>query len=637
VPDDGFVAFVRDAHEGLLCLADLLEEEPPKAEALVRTALVDTRVRWRRLGRSGDPAGYARARLIRRHVGPRSDGGPASGIVDEPTCWADGSSDGLRRELSGLPARTRAAVVLRLHEQLPDEEIARLLRTDQASVRTGLTHGLARLEQALAPEPVRWGAPAPAPTGADLRHELRLLVEGVARPPFDAVAAADSVSREAAARRRRRWLTGTAAAAALALAVVLGLPGDGPPAGERPADVAAGAPAEAARVHDLPTRGSLADDSAFLDGLLALPWENETIMGVADLEVAAADSRRVVFAGEVPGRRWALVVGTPSSRPSRNGPETSGGLVAAWFTGPPGAAPDQMTMSSFPRGISPDLPVSLLDPRTGTLVLVAAPGDVVEVSTGSVIAADGYRSRPYEAAETTEGIATTRLDLGDAALPWAVSYRVVRGDRIVMTSAPEGVVSPSAEPELPSFDISYPRGLPDPGAAEAAQTAAVGVMAPLGLSPEEADIVAHWTGPLPGSARGSLVVMTVTVPSGAVVATALWQAVTMDGLGSYAADCGLEIRPAGVPTDQRVLAAGCDIHEESSGAVVEEVLVVVAPPSVTRLRAYDGSGRFLADLPIGDGVMVGAMPPGTQQVEAETVGGVLLGRTELLGRDQLWD
>jgi hypothetical protein len=88
---------------------------------------------------------------------------------------------------------------------------------------------------------------------------------------------------------------------------------------------------------------------------------------------------------------------------------------------------------------------------------------------------------------------------------------------------------------------------------------------------------------------------------------------------------------------QRVLAAGCAIHAETTGAVVEELLVVVAPPSVTALRAYDAGGRFLTDLPLSDGVVVTTRPEGAAQVEAEGAGGVLLGRTDLLGRDQLWD
>lgn len=635
MPDDGFVAFVREAHEGLLCLADLLEEDPRKAESLVRRALVDTRMRWRQVGRGGDPAAYARARLIRWHAGRRPDSLPPSGFVPEPT-WAVGSSENLRRALADLPRRTRAAVVLRLYEDLPDEETARLLRTDKESVLTELTLGRARLEQALALESAgTGGSPAPTPIDTDLRVELRLLVEGVARPPFDPIAAAASVSREAATRRRHRWLTGTVAAGALAAAVVTaaGMLDDGPASPS--AEVAIDVPAEPIPVHDLPTRGSLAADTAFLDGVLGLPWENEMIGEYAGPAEGSPGSRHVVFAGDVRGGRWALVVGRPLNSDPRVGPVDADGLVQAWFTGPPGAAPDQMTMSSFPQVVSPELPVSLMDPLTGTLVVVAAPGDAVEVSEHSVIAADGSLSRPYEPAHMTDGIAITRIGLGELTVPWAVSYRVLRDDTVVLSSAPEWILS-AFEPDLPDLEISYPRGIPDAGAAQAAESAALGVVAPLGLSPHETDIVALWAGPLPEPLDGGLAVVTVTVPSGAVVATALWQSVDANGDATYAGDCGLGIRPAGVSTYQRVLAAGCEIYGPP-GAFLEQLLVVVSPPSVTALRAYDAGGRFLADLRLEDGVLIGAMPPGTAQVESETAGGVLLGRTDLLGRDQLWD
>ena len=636
MPDDGFVAFVRDAHEGLLCVADLLEEDPHEAERLVRSALVDTRMRWREAGGGGGPAAYARARLLRRHTGRRPDGKPPSRFVPEPI-EADGSSDALRLALADLPARTRAAVVLRLYEDLPDEETARLLRTDRESVLAELTRGRAQLERSLALESAGAGvSPAPAPTAGELTAELRLLVERVARPPFDPEAAAASMSREAAGRRTRRWLTGTAAGALAATVVTAAvLPHDRSSAPS--ADVAVDVPARPIRIHDLPPRGSLAGDTAFLDGVRALPWENETFGEDGAPGYAMPSFRRVVYAGDVPGGRWALVVGSSSSSGSRIGPDGSGDLLQAWFTGPPGAAPDQMTLSSYPVGVPPELPVALLDPRTGALVVVAAPGDAVEVSEHSVIAADGSRSRPYEPADTTDGIATTGIDPGDLGLPYAMSYRVLRGDTVVASSSPEWVMT-SDEPELPVFDISYPRGIPDADAASAAQSAALGVLGPLGLPLHGTDVVAQWAGPLPGPVQGTLAVVTVTVPSGAVVVTVQWQTVTANGDMTAAGDCGVEIRPAVVPTEERVLAVGCDIYSATTGAVVSELLMVLTPPSVTALRAYDARGRFLADLPVPeDGVLVGAKPPGTAEVEAEIAGGVLLGRTDLLGREELWD
>ena len=637
--DDGFLAFVRDEHERLLCVADLLAENPRTAEELVRRALVDTRMRWRQVGRNGDPAAYALTRLLRRHAARRADGEPASGFVAEPT-EADGGGDALRRTIADLPSRTRAVVVLRLFQELPDEEIARLLRTDRSSVLAELARGRARLQASLVPESAGAGlSPAPAPFAGDLAEELRRLVERVARPPFDPVSAAAALSHEAAGRRRRRRLTGALAVAVVAVMAVVTmafLPDDPPT--PPPTDLAVEVPARPVAVHDLPTRGSLAGDTAFLDGVLALPWESETFGRDGGPGYAMPIFRRVVYAGDVPGGRWALVVGSSSSSSgSRVGPDGSGDLLQAWFTGPPGAAPDQMTLSSYPLGVSAEVPVALLDPRTGTLVVVAAPGDAVEVSERVVLAADGSRARPHEPAETTDGIAITRIGSADGGLPYAMSYRVLRGGTIVASSPLDWVMA-SGEPEWPVVDIAYPRGMPTSVAVAVAQSAALGVLVPLGLPPHTTDVVAHWAGPLPGPVQGGLAVVTVTAPSGALVTTAHWQSVSGTGAATSGGDCGLDIRPAGEATDQRVLAAGCEIYGGSAGALVDEVLVVLAPPSVATLRAYDARGRFLADLPAPeDGVLIGRKPPGTAEVEAETAGGVLLGRTDLLGRDQLWD
>ena len=638
--EDGFSAFVRDAHEDLLCLADLLEEDPQRAESLVRNAMVDTRVCWRQVGRGGGPAAYARARLLRRCTGRRPGGEPPSGFVPEPT-WALGSA-ALRRALADLPARTRAVVVLRLYEGLTDEETARLLGTGRESVLAELTRGRARLEQTPALESAGPGpSSAQAPIGRDLGAALRLLVEDVARPPFDPVVAAAAMSREAATRHRRRRLTGALAGALAAAAVgtAVMLPGGSPD--DRPAapsaDVPVDGPAAPVPVHDLPTRGSLAGDTAFVDGVRRLAWESETFGSDGASGYAMPSFRRVVFAGDVPGGRWALVVGSSRSSAVRGGPDGSGDLLQVWFTGPPGAAPDQMTMSSYPLGVSVDVPVALLDPQTGTLVVVAAPGDAVEVSEHSVIAADGFRSRPYERVDTADGIATARIGVGDTGLPVAVGYRVLRGDAEV-PSAPTEWVMASVEPDVPAVDISYPRGLPDADAATAAQSAALEVLGPLGLPPDGTDVVASWAGPLPGPAQGALAAVTVTVPSGAVVVNVRWQSVTANGDMTVAGGCGLDIRPARARTEERILAAGCDIYSATTGAVVDELLLVLAPPSVTALRAYDARGRFLADLPVPeDGVLVGERPPGTAEVEAETAGGVLLGRTDLLGYEHLWD
>jgi hypothetical protein len=85
----------------------------------------------------------------------------------------------------------------------------------------------------------------------------------------------------------------------------------------------------------------------------------------------------VLFAGDVPGGRWALV-----SRPQTVPPPLvdddeleqelgTGAVVLAWFAGPPGAAPEEMRLQRAPVVAAPGLPLALWDATTGTLAVVS--------------------------------------------------------------------------------------------------------------------------------------------------------------------------------------------------------------------------------------------------------------------------
>ena len=55
--------------------------------------------------------------------------------------------ESMRTALMALPERQRAALVLRYYEDLPDTEIAELLRCRRATVRTLVARGLERLRK----------------------------------------------------------------------------------------------------------------------------------------------------------------------------------------------------------------------------------------------------------------------------------------------------------------------------------------------------------------------------------------------------------------------------------------------------------------------------------------------------------
>ncbi|SOD99097.1 hypothetical protein [Blastococcus haudaquaticus] len=390
-------------------------------------------------------------------------------------------------------------------------------------------------------------------------------------------------------------------------------------------------------IADLTTRGSLSDDQAFLDGVRALDWTEEAPVRAADGTILyyqpdpPVEAREVVFAGDVPGGRWALVAGR-TSPVGANVPEDvvpHDELVAAWFTGPPGAAPEQMVLASGPNGIAGDWPVALTDPRTGVVVVVAAPGDVVEVSTRPLIGADGSTSREWREVDTENGVAIARVPPFPRAADGSTSYRVLRGGRLEARDMPWSVVVEGAG-EPPA--IAYPRGRPAELGQQAAEYSAEYVLAELGLSGMQTTVAAQWVGPVPTDGPGVAALVTVTLPSGAIVVQAQWlMPEDPDGssMGTY---CGRAILPAGPPVERRVHAVACEVFDTTSGHPVSTHLVVVGPPEVALIRTYDDDRVFLGEHTAQDGVVVAPLPLGTDQVEAVTAGGVTLGRVDLMGQ-----
>jgi hypothetical protein len=483
----------------------------------------------------------------------------------------------------------------------------------------------------------------------ELRDRLSGLADRVGPPSSDGRGLAGRVAREAADRRRtsRGVLVALGCVVLLGVAVPQLIDGDAPAAApasgaasdvpEAAGRVPGGAPAD---YFTGPTRGSLAGDDEFLDGVTALPWAAEPPVRAADgtilyyLPNPPVEARRVVFAGDVPGGRWALVVGgTP-----RGAAETAGvppevvpndTLAAAWFTGPPGATADQMTLANEPSTISTDWPAALTDPRNGVLVVVAAPGDAIEVSQRPMIDAEGQTSREWRPVETDDGIAVTRVSPFPRPYDGSTSYRVLRDGRLEARDMPWSIFYEElVDQPLP---IEYPRGRPGELGDQAARFAATNVLGELGLSTAQATVTAPWVGPLPNGGDSQAAVVTITLPSGAVVVTSQWL-MPQQPDGSYTGGfCGQSVLPAGPPAERRVHALACEVVDGTTGAPMSTDLVVVAPPEVALVRTYDGDRVFLSEHSTRDGIVVVPMPLGTDTVEAVTAGGVTLGRVDLLG------
>lgn len=121
------------------------------AEDLAQDAMLKTFHAWRRIRDRERPGVYARAALVNAHrsllrrslvAAKHRQPAPAPVGLDEDATlvWA---------ELATLPPKQRAAIVLHYYEDMPQNEIARVLGCAQGTVNSLVFRGLARLRDRL--------------------------------------------------------------------------------------------------------------------------------------------------------------------------------------------------------------------------------------------------------------------------------------------------------------------------------------------------------------------------------------------------------------------------------------------------------------------------------------------------------
>lgn len=150
-----FEEFARAEWAALRRTAFWLSGNWHTAEDLAQATLMKVYARWWTLRRPGRAAAFARTTLTRTWIDwqrKRSTGEvPAEYVADRPT---DDSDIPLRHALlaalESLPPVQRAVVVLRYWEDLPVEEVARLVGRKAATVRSDAARGLAALRETLA-------------------------------------------------------------------------------------------------------------------------------------------------------------------------------------------------------------------------------------------------------------------------------------------------------------------------------------------------------------------------------------------------------------------------------------------------------------------------------------------------------
>jgi RNA polymerase sigma-70 factor (sigma-E family) len=157
-----FREFFADQYTRLCWLGLLLTGDQAQAEELAQEALARTWWRWV-VRRPDNPAAYARKVLVNRRRSLLRRAGVETRFLartrPEPVPPAgDEEAMVLWQAVQALPARQRAVVVLRYHQDLTEAEVARLLGLPVGTVKSLAHRGLARLRD-------RLGSPDLDPTG----------------------------------------------------------------------------------------------------------------------------------------------------------------------------------------------------------------------------------------------------------------------------------------------------------------------------------------------------------------------------------------------------------------------------------------------------------------------------------------
>lgn len=427
--------------------------------------------------------------------------------------------------------------------------------------------------------------------------------------PWARFSAAERVHR---AQRRRRGAAALAAAVAVGAVVqTVGVPLPGratlgtvaAPVSATPTPSTPGA-----MLHDAPPRGSLAGDKAWQDGLRALPEDVEESEGM--YRVGDRRTIQVLFAGDVPGRRLALLL-VPLRR------DGSTFEAAQWFEGPVGATAAQMEqrVNEEPQDVHI---YSTGDDRDQLVVVVGPPSTQVEVSVGVRFGADGRLDRSWRRVGA-DGIGW--LQLPPSRQVPQVAARVMRDGRLLY-DRPVGVGGASEAPPqaatLPAEVVRATRGGPPSGVL--LQTALEDAFATTGLDPRTTQVRVPWAGTVRGQ---DALVMTLQPQGGGVLAFSHRLLSRDDDSMATAQDLRLLLPAEGAAERPLAGRLRADSSEEKTSSVV-----VVAPEGATRVDlvaggrttpvALDVTGAGLTELDPGtdgvvrayrsDGSLVGELP-----------------------------
>ncbi|MGY1803330.1 hypothetical protein ACI78T_08615 [Blastococcus sp. SYSU D00922] len=419
-------------------------------------------------------------------------------------------------------------------------------------------------------------------------RDLRNRADVMAPPPADL--AQRTRERYRAQRRSRAAL---AAGGLVALVVFVGVPVVASTLADAPRAEVAGTsgrtfvPSAPTGLYALPTRGSLADDEEWLSGVAALAWDPVIPEGYpADLEVPdpPMDTRRVAYAGDVTSGRVALVLGMVDNT-----------VAYSWFTGPAGAAADEMALATFPSTTGPDGVLALRDApdpsaETVTLVVVAEDGDSVEVRLTPVVEADGTVRSDSLPMDVVDGVAEIDMDVLAYVMSLSGEVRVrdaAGADRPLQMADSDRLGGGEPWGGVPEVQALDPRGLADRTWQQASLWSVGSELATYGLGVETAQPTLLAAGPLGSRVNQYGELYGMTHPSGA---TSTWLIAYSPGSPDAGAT-SMQFAPAAAGTAllDRVIAV-----QAMSG-------VLVSAPSGVAAQVVDDAGTVLVTVPLERG------------------------------------
>jgi RNA polymerase sigma-70 factor (sigma-E family) len=145
--DTSFVAFVESAWPRHLRLAVLLTGNRSQAEELLQDSLVRMYERWRKLSRRDDLHAYLRRALVNNHTSVWRRRRRESLVAEVPDRVAVGHSPDIEvtQALAALPPGQRAVVVLRLYEDLSEQQAAAALGCSVGNIKSQYARALDKL------------------------------------------------------------------------------------------------------------------------------------------------------------------------------------------------------------------------------------------------------------------------------------------------------------------------------------------------------------------------------------------------------------------------------------------------------------------------------------------------------------